>query len=157
MQKKNDLLSVVSNAQIERRMELVRVVSHNTHKRMVSCLQGHVGADAEKRHVRLQTCYSETLNKAPLYPLKMKLNSVRTRPSVYDLSFVFSTPPLLPPHHPKNAQQSVPRLYTGNGQVKTLITYSASLVLGTSSSVSHSDICCLYSPCMTPLPLGFSL
>lgn len=83
----------MSNAQIERRMELVRVVSHNTHKRMVSCLQGHVGADAEKRHVRLQTCYSETLNKAPLYPLKMKLNSVRTRPSVYDLSFVFSTPP----------------------------------------------------------------
>uniref|UniRef100_A0A3Q3L4S1 Rho GTPase-activating protein 17 n=1 Tax=Mastacembelus armatus TaxID=205130 RepID=A0A3Q3L4S1_9TELE len=29
--------------QIERRMELVRVVSHNTHKRMVSCLQGHIG------------------------------------------------------------------------------------------------------------------
>uniref|UniRef100_A0A8C2WWY5 Rho GTPase-activating protein 17 n=1 Tax=Cyclopterus lumpus TaxID=8103 RepID=A0A8C2WWY5_CYCLU len=28
---------------IERRMELVRVVSHNTHKRMVSCLQGHIG------------------------------------------------------------------------------------------------------------------
>ncbi|XP_034563603.1 rho GTPase-activating protein 17a isoform X1 [Notolabrus celidotus] len=36
--------------QIERRMELVRVVSHNTHKRMVSCLQGHIGAEAEKRH-----------------------------------------------------------------------------------------------------------
>uniref|UniRef100_A0A3Q0R535 Rho GTPase-activating protein 17 n=1 Tax=Amphilophus citrinellus TaxID=61819 RepID=A0A3Q0R535_AMPCI len=29
--------------QIERRMELVRVVSHNTHKKMVSCLQGHIG------------------------------------------------------------------------------------------------------------------
>uniref|UniRef100_A0A3P8RWV4 Rho GTPase-activating protein 17 n=1 Tax=Amphiprion percula TaxID=161767 RepID=A0A3P8RWV4_AMPPE len=40
-------------AQIERRMELVRVVSHNTHKRMVSCLQGHIGADAEKRHKKL--------------------------------------------------------------------------------------------------------
>ena len=39
--------------QIERRMEVVRVVSHNTHKRMVTCLQGHVGADAEKRHVGL--------------------------------------------------------------------------------------------------------
>ncbi|XP_028989060.1 rho GTPase-activating protein 17a isoform X2 [Betta splendens] len=39
--------------QIERRMELVRVVSHNTHKRMVLCLQGHVGADAEKRHKKL--------------------------------------------------------------------------------------------------------
>lgn len=46
------LLHVLSYAQIERRMELVRVVSHNTHKRMVSCLQGHIGADAEKRHVR---------------------------------------------------------------------------------------------------------
>ncbi|XP_072770175.1 rho GTPase-activating protein 17a isoform X11 [Nerophis lumbriciformis] len=39
--------------QIERRMELVRVVSHNTHKRMVSWLQGHIGADAEKRHKKL--------------------------------------------------------------------------------------------------------
>ncbi|XP_068162394.1 rho GTPase-activating protein 17a isoform X4 [Antennarius striatus] len=39
--------------QIERRMELVRVVSHNAHKRMVSCLQGHIGADAEKRHKKL--------------------------------------------------------------------------------------------------------
>uniref|UniRef100_A0A3Q3W6Z4 Rho GTPase-activating protein 17 n=1 Tax=Mola mola TaxID=94237 RepID=A0A3Q3W6Z4_MOLML len=38
---------------IERRMELVRVVSHNTHKRMVSCLQGHIGADTEKRHKKL--------------------------------------------------------------------------------------------------------
>uniref|UniRef100_A0A7N6FJ28 Rho GTPase-activating protein 17 n=1 Tax=Anabas testudineus TaxID=64144 RepID=A0A7N6FJ28_ANATE len=47
-----DLFLVFSHAQIERRMELVRVVSHNTHKRMVSCLQGHIGADAEKRHVR---------------------------------------------------------------------------------------------------------
>lgn len=41
----------LSCEQIERRMELVRVVSHNTHKKMVSCLQGHIGADAEKRHV----------------------------------------------------------------------------------------------------------
>uniref|UniRef100_A0A672I1W7 Rho GTPase-activating protein 17 n=1 Tax=Salarias fasciatus TaxID=181472 RepID=A0A672I1W7_SALFA len=42
-----------SSDSIERRMELVRVVSHNTHKRMVSCLQGHIGADAEKRHKKL--------------------------------------------------------------------------------------------------------
>uniref|UniRef100_A0A8C1BFL5 Rho GTPase-activating protein 17 n=1 Tax=Cyprinus carpio carpio TaxID=630221 RepID=A0A8C1BFL5_CYPCA len=39
--------------QIERRMELVRVVSHNTHKRMVACLQGQIGTDAEKRHKKL--------------------------------------------------------------------------------------------------------
>uniref|UniRef100_A0AAX7UJJ8 Rho GTPase-activating protein 17 n=1 Tax=Astatotilapia calliptera TaxID=8154 RepID=A0AAX7UJJ8_ASTCA len=45
--------SCMSCAQIERRMELVRVVSHNTHKKMVSCLQGHIGAEAEKRHKKL--------------------------------------------------------------------------------------------------------
>ncbi|XP_017561014.1 rho GTPase-activating protein 17a isoform X2 [Pygocentrus nattereri] len=39
--------------QIERRMELVRVISHNTHKRLVTCLQGHIGTDAEKRHKKL--------------------------------------------------------------------------------------------------------
>lgn len=39
--------------QIERRMELVRVVSHNTQKRMVACLQGQIGTDAEKRHKKL--------------------------------------------------------------------------------------------------------
>ncbi|XP_034049509.1 rho GTPase-activating protein 17a isoform X2 [Thalassophryne amazonica] len=48
--------------QIERRMELVRVVSHNTHKRMVSCLQGHIGADTEKRHKKLPlTALSQTM------------------------------------------------------------------------------------------------
>uniref|UniRef100_A0A674PLU0 Rho GTPase-activating protein 17 n=1 Tax=Takifugu rubripes TaxID=31033 RepID=A0A674PLU0_TAKRU len=40
-----NVLHILSHAQIERRMELVRVVSHNTHKRMVSCLQGHIGTD----------------------------------------------------------------------------------------------------------------
>ncbi|XP_037647930.1 rho GTPase-activating protein 17b isoform X3 [Sebastes umbrosus] len=39
--------------QIERRLELVRVVSHNTHKRLVSCLQGQLGTDTEKRHKKL--------------------------------------------------------------------------------------------------------
>ncbi|KAK2876567.1 hypothetical protein Q8A67_020663 [Cirrhinus molitorella] len=39
--------------QIERRMELVRVVSHNTHKRMAACLQVQIGTDAEKRHKKL--------------------------------------------------------------------------------------------------------
>ncbi|XP_073684118.1 rho GTPase-activating protein 17a isoform X2 [Garra rufa] len=34
-------------------MELVRVVSHNTHKRMAACLQGQIGTDAEKRHKKL--------------------------------------------------------------------------------------------------------
>ncbi|XP_077388993.1 rho GTPase-activating protein 17b isoform X1 [Festucalex cinctus] len=39
--------------QIERRMELVRLMSHNTHKRLVSCLQGQLGTDTEKRHRKL--------------------------------------------------------------------------------------------------------
>lgn len=57
---KEPYLHLLSSAQIERRMELVRVVSHNTHKRMVSCLQGHIGADAEKRHVSHQARRNET-------------------------------------------------------------------------------------------------
>ncbi|XP_035380048.1 rho GTPase-activating protein 17b isoform X2 [Electrophorus electricus] len=36
--------------QIERRMELVRMVLHIAHKKMAACLQGHVGADVDKRH-----------------------------------------------------------------------------------------------------------
>ncbi|XP_029913868.1 rho GTPase-activating protein 17b isoform X2 [Myripristis murdjan] len=39
--------------QIERRMELVRSVSHNAHKRLVSYLQGQLGTDTEKRHKKL--------------------------------------------------------------------------------------------------------
>ncbi|XP_072549786.1 rho GTPase-activating protein 17b isoform X5 [Salminus brasiliensis] len=39
--------------QIERRMETVRLVSHNVHKKMVTCLQGHVGTDVDKRHKKL--------------------------------------------------------------------------------------------------------
>ncbi|KAM9785204.1 rho GTPase-activating protein 17b isoform X4 [Syngnathus typhle] len=39
--------------QIERRMELVRLMSHNTYKRLVSCLQGQLGTDTEKRHKKL--------------------------------------------------------------------------------------------------------
>ncbi|XP_061555886.1 rho GTPase-activating protein 17b isoform X2 [Phycodurus eques] len=39
--------------QIERRMELVRFMSHNAHKRLVSCLQGQLGTETEKRHKRL--------------------------------------------------------------------------------------------------------
>ncbi|TSO37040.1 Rho GTPase-activating protein 17 [Bagarius yarrelli] len=34
-------------------MEIVRLVSHNSYKKLVSCLQGHVGTDMEKRHKKL--------------------------------------------------------------------------------------------------------
>uniref|UniRef100_A0A3B3R281 Rho GTPase-activating protein 17 n=1 Tax=Paramormyrops kingsleyae TaxID=1676925 RepID=A0A3B3R281_9TELE len=48
--------------QIERRMDIVRLVSHNTHKRMVTCLQGHIGTDAEKRQKKLpQTALSQAM------------------------------------------------------------------------------------------------
>ncbi|XP_060748247.1 rho GTPase-activating protein 17b isoform X4 [Tachysurus vachellii] len=39
--------------QIERRMEIVRLVSHNAYKKLASCMQGHVGTDVEKRHKKL--------------------------------------------------------------------------------------------------------
>uniref|UniRef100_A0AAR2LA69 Rho-GAP domain-containing protein n=1 Tax=Pygocentrus nattereri TaxID=42514 RepID=A0AAR2LA69_PYGNA len=35
------------------RLPTVRMVSHNAHKKLVSCLQGHVGTDVEKRHKKL--------------------------------------------------------------------------------------------------------
>uniref|UniRef100_A0A3Q1GDB3 Rho GTPase-activating protein 17 n=1 Tax=Acanthochromis polyacanthus TaxID=80966 RepID=A0A3Q1GDB3_9TELE len=50
--------------QIERRMELVRQVSHNTHKKLVSCLQGQLGTDTEKRHKKLPlTGLSQTMQE----------------------------------------------------------------------------------------------
>uniref|UniRef100_H9G601 BAR domain-containing protein n=1 Tax=Anolis carolinensis TaxID=28377 RepID=H9G601_ANOCA len=35
--------------QIERRLDTVRSVCHNSHKRLVMCLQGQYGTDAEKK------------------------------------------------------------------------------------------------------------
>ncbi|XP_029311707.1 rho GTPase-activating protein 17-like isoform X4 [Cottoperca gobio] len=59
--------------QIERRMELVRVVSHNTHKRMVSCLQGHIGAEAEKRHSVPRLYTGNGQKKLPLTALSQAM------------------------------------------------------------------------------------
>ncbi|KAM4715827.1 rho GTPase-activating protein 17a isoform 2-T3 [Anableps anableps] len=58
--------------QIERRMELVRVVSHNTHKKMASCLQGHIGAEAEKRH-SVPRLYTGNGQKLPLTALSQAM------------------------------------------------------------------------------------
>lgn len=50
--------------QIERQMEMVRLVSHNMHKRLVSCLQGQLGTDTEKRHKKLPlTGLSQTMQE----------------------------------------------------------------------------------------------
>ncbi|KAM8889944.1 rho GTPase-activating protein 17a isoform 3-T3 [Synchiropus picturatus] len=59
--------------QIERRMELVRVVSHNTHKRMVACLQGHIGAEAEKRHSVPRLYTGNGQKKLPLTALSQAM------------------------------------------------------------------------------------
>ncbi|KAM4623937.1 rho GTPase-activating protein 17a isoform 4-T4 [Polymixia lowei] len=59
--------------QIERRMETVRVVSHNTHKRMVTCLQGHIGADAEKRHSVPRLYTGNGQKKLPLTALSQAM------------------------------------------------------------------------------------
>ncbi|XP_054616272.1 rho GTPase-activating protein 17a isoform X3 [Dunckerocampus dactyliophorus] len=59
--------------QIERRMELVRVVSHNAHKKMVSCLQGHIGADAEKRHSVPRLYTGNGQKKLPLTALSQAM------------------------------------------------------------------------------------
>lgn len=35
--------------QVEKRLELVKQVSHSTHKKLTACLQGQQGAEADKR------------------------------------------------------------------------------------------------------------
>ncbi|XP_068606057.1 rho GTPase-activating protein 17b [Brachionichthys hirsutus] len=50
--------------QIERRLEVVRLVSHNAHKRLVFCLQSQLGTDADKRHKKLPlTALSQTMQE----------------------------------------------------------------------------------------------
>uniref|UniRef100_A0A8C4SBK6 Rho GTPase-activating protein 17 n=1 Tax=Erpetoichthys calabaricus TaxID=27687 RepID=A0A8C4SBK6_ERPCA len=38
---------------IEKRLETIRVVCHNTQKRLAACLQGQIGTDADRRHKKL--------------------------------------------------------------------------------------------------------
>ncbi|XP_028975764.2 rho GTPase-activating protein 17a isoform X1 [Esox lucius] len=59
--------------QIERRMETVRVVSHNTHKRMTTCLQGHIGTEAEKRHSVPRLYTGNGQKKLPLTALSQAM------------------------------------------------------------------------------------
>uniref|UniRef100_A0A8C6ZJG0 Rho GTPase activating protein 44 n=1 Tax=Nothoprocta perdicaria TaxID=30464 RepID=A0A8C6ZJG0_NOTPE len=39
--------------QVEKRLELVKQVSHSTHKKLAACLQGQQGVDADKRSKKL--------------------------------------------------------------------------------------------------------
>ncbi|XP_052467991.1 rho GTPase-activating protein 44 isoform X2 [Carassius gibelio] len=50
--------------QVEKRLELVKQVSHSTHKRLTGCLQGQQGVDVDKRSVR-----SPSQKKLPLTSL----------------------------------------------------------------------------------------
>uniref|UniRef100_A0A8C1DSJ5 Rho GTPase activating protein 17b n=1 Tax=Cyprinus carpio carpio TaxID=630221 RepID=A0A8C1DSJ5_CYPCA len=51
-------------SQIERRLENMRLVSHNVYKKMVMCLQGNMGSDVDKRHVSNSCLYiSNSLHK----------------------------------------------------------------------------------------------
>lgn len=38
--------------QVEKRLDLVKQVTHSTHKKLTACLQGQQGADVEKRSVK---------------------------------------------------------------------------------------------------------
>lgn len=46
------LCSFFSSCQVEKRLELVKQVSHSTHKKLTACLQGQQGVDVEKKSVR---------------------------------------------------------------------------------------------------------
>lgn len=43
---------VFSLCQVEKRLELVKQVSHSTHKKLTACLQGQQGVDVDKKSVR---------------------------------------------------------------------------------------------------------
>uniref|UniRef100_A0A3B4GN08 Rho GTPase-activating protein 17-like n=1 Tax=Pundamilia nyererei TaxID=303518 RepID=A0A3B4GN08_9CICH len=64
MKKQFNRMKQLANQTVGRRLELVRLVSHNTHKRLVSCLQGQLGTDTEKRHKKLPlTGLSQTMQE----------------------------------------------------------------------------------------------
>uniref|UniRef100_A0A8C9RX18 Rho GTPase-activating protein 44 n=1 Tax=Scleropages formosus TaxID=113540 RepID=A0A8C9RX18_SCLFO len=44
---------VLLSCQVEKRLELVKQVSHSTHKKLTACLQGQQGADIDKRSKKL--------------------------------------------------------------------------------------------------------
>uniref|UniRef100_A0A8C5E0E6 Rho GTPase-activating protein 44 n=1 Tax=Gouania willdenowi TaxID=441366 RepID=A0A8C5E0E6_GOUWI len=49
----NDLCLMHVCVQVEKRLDLVKQVTHSTHKKLTACLQGHQGADVEKRSKKL--------------------------------------------------------------------------------------------------------
>lgn len=51
---------VFSSCQVEKRLELVKQVSHSTHKKLTACLQGQQGVDVDKKSVRSPSVSSST-------------------------------------------------------------------------------------------------
>lgn len=139
------------------------MVSHNTHKRMVSCLQGHIGADAEKRHVRgknmpiiAAVSQLSTVSGCVTSPTQVQSHCFETSTLTFsDLSFFFFLPPA--PPKTRTTVRTTPLYRKWSGKKTPNPRHSTSLILGTACSISHSDIYCLHSRCMTLLPLGFSL
>uniref|UniRef100_A0A8D0DTT0 Rho GTPase-activating protein 17 n=1 Tax=Salvator merianae TaxID=96440 RepID=A0A8D0DTT0_SALMN len=53
--------------QIERRLDNVRSVCHNSYKRLLACLHGQIGTDAEKRHKKLPlTAFAQNMQEGAL-------------------------------------------------------------------------------------------
>lgn len=46
------LVRVAACVQVEKRLDLVKQVTHSTHKKLTACLQGQQGTDTEKRSVK---------------------------------------------------------------------------------------------------------
>lgn len=64
--------------QVEKRLELVKQVSHNTHKKLTACLQGQQGVDVDKRSVR-----SPSVSHDPSVSVIQNASLIVSRPNVY--------------------------------------------------------------------------
>lgn len=51
-----------SLCQVEKRLELVKQVSHSTHKKLTACLQGQQGVDVDKKSVRSPSVRNATFD-----------------------------------------------------------------------------------------------
>uniref|UniRef100_A0A3Q3LTZ6 Rho GTPase activating protein 44b n=1 Tax=Labrus bergylta TaxID=56723 RepID=A0A3Q3LTZ6_9LABR len=53
MKKQFNRMRQLANQTVEKRLELVKQVSHSTHKKLTACLQGQQGVDVEKKSKKL--------------------------------------------------------------------------------------------------------
>uniref|UniRef100_A0A7N6BVZ0 Rho GTPase activating protein 44 n=1 Tax=Anabas testudineus TaxID=64144 RepID=A0A7N6BVZ0_ANATE len=62
--------------QVEKRLELVKQVSHSTHKKLTACLQGQQGVDVERKSVRSPSVRSNSTLQNTLTLLKLLMCAV---------------------------------------------------------------------------------